>query len=753
MKSWPGTAYPLGATFDGNGTNFALYSEAADKVELCLFDEKLAETRVELTEVDAYVWHAYLPTIQPGQRYGYRVYGDYDPASGKRFNPSKLLLDPYAKATCGQIDWDQSLFAYNFGDPDSENNDDSAKHMMHGVVINPFFDWAGDRSPNIPYAESVIYEAHVKGLTELHPAIPEELRGKYGALAHPAIIDHLKKLGITAIELMPVHQFVNDSTLQEKGLSNYWGYNTIGFFAPHNEYSSSGDLGQQVQEFKGMVRAMHSAGIEVILDVVYNHTAEGNQLGPTLSFRGIDNAAYYRLVDSTPEFYMDYTGTGNSLNVSNPHSLQMIMDSLRYWVTEMHVDGFRFDLAAALAREFYDVDRLAAFFELVQQDPIVSQVKLIAEPWDVGPGGYQVGNFPPLWTEWNGQYRDTVRDFWRGEASTLGEFASRITGSSDLYEHDGRRPVASINFVTAHDGFTLLDLVSYDEKHNEANGEDNKDGTDDNRSYNFGVEGPTTDPAIVALRSRQQRNFLATLLLSQGVPMVLHGDELGRTQDGNNNTYAQDSAISWVHWDTADQPLIDFTAALVRLRKEHPTFRRSRFFDGRPVVRGAGEPLPDIVWLQPDAAVMSPTDWDSGFGRAIAVFLNGQGIHGRDARGERVTDKNFLVLFNGGDDTVDFVLPPEEYSEYWEIVVDTVGQQADSHARAAGSALPVDGKAVLVLRAHVLTAAETAADHSVAASLAPAPSTPVASAPEPPVAEPATAAPARAATSKPRKKS
>jgi isoamylase len=727
MKSWPGSAYPLGATFDGNGTNFALYSEGADKVELCLFDDNLSETRVELTEVDAYVWHAYLPSIQPGQRYGYRVYGEYDAKSGKRFNPSKLLLDPYAKATCGQIDWDQSLFAYNFGDPDSENNEDSAAHMMHGVVINPFFDWAGDRAPNIPYAESVIYEAHVKGLTELHPGIPEEIRGKYSALAHPVILDHLQKLGITAIELMPVHQFVNDSTLVDKGLSNYWGYNTIGFFAPHNGYSSTGDAGQQVQEFKAMVRAMHGAGIEVILDVVYNHTAEGNQLGPTLSFRGIDNAAYYRLVDATPEFYMDYTGTGNSLNVSNPHSLQMIMDSLRYWVTEMHVDGFRFDLAAALAREFYDVDRLAAFFELVQQDPIVSQVKLIAEPWDVGPGGYQVGNFPPLWTEWNGQYRDTVRDFWRGAPSTLGEFASRITGSADLYEHDGRRPVASINFVTAHDGFTLRDLVSYNEKHNQANGEDNNDGTNDNRSYDFGVEGPTEDPVVNALRARQQRNFLVTLLLSQGVPMVLHGDELGRTQDGNNNTYAQDSVISWVHWESADQALIDFTAALVRLRKEHPTFRRSRFFDGRPVVRGAGEPLPDIVWLQPDAAVMSPTDWDSGFGKAIAVFLNGQGIHGRDARGERVTDKNFLVLFNAGDDPVDFVLPPEEYSGHWEIVVDTVGQQADSHPREAGASLPVEGKSVLVLRAHIPTTAEVEADHSVAASLAPTPNVPASS--------------------------
>jgi isoamylase len=717
VNTWPGSAYPLGATFDGNGTNFALYSEAAEKVELCLFDESGAETRVEFTEVDAYVWHAYLPQIQPGQRYGYRVTGEYDPKSGKRFNANKLLLDPYAKATCGEITWDQSLFAYNFGDPDSENNDDSAASMMLGVVINPFFDWAGDRAPKMAYADSVIYEAHVKGLTELHPAIPEEIRGTYSGLAHPAIIDHLQKLGVTTIELMPVHQFVNDSTLDEKGLTNYWGYNTIGFFAPHSSYSSSGDLGQQVQEFKGMVRAMHAAGIEVILDVVYNHTAEGNHLGPTISFRGIDNAAYYRLVDETPEFYMDYTGTGNTLNVGNPHSLQLIMDSLRYWVTEMHVDGFRFDLAAALAREFYDVDRLAAFFELVQQDPIVSQVKLIAEPWDVGPGGYQVGNFPPQWTEWNGKYRDTVRDFWRGEASTLGEFASRLTGSADLYEHDGRRPVASINFVTAHDGFTLRDLVSYNEKHNQANGEDGKDGADDNRSWNSGVEGPTDDPKVLALRSRQQRNFLATLLLSQGVPMVLHGDELGRTQDGNNNTYAQDSPISWVHWEDADQALIEFTSAIVRLRKEHPTFRRSRFFDGRPVVRGEGEPLPDIVWLQPDAAVMAPNDWDSGFGRSITVFLNGDGIHGRDQRGERVTDRNFLILFNAHDDAVDFTLPPEEYSAVWEIVVDSAGASADSAPRDAGATIPVEAKSLMVLRAHVVAEGDIEADHSVAASL------------------------------------
>jgi isoamylase len=716
MYTWPGSAYPLGATFDGNGTNFALFSEAAERVELCLFDDDGVETRVEIVEVDAYVWHAYLPQIQPGQRYGYRVHGQYDPKNGVRTNPNKLLLDPYAKAMAGEIDWDQSLFSYNFGDPDSQNDEDSASHMMLGVVVNPFFDWAGDRLPRIPYAESVIYEAHVKGLTQLHPGIPEEIRGTYSAIAHPLIIEHLQKLGVTAIELMPVHQFVNDSTLQEKGLSNYWGYNTIGFFAPHNNYASGGQPGQQVQEFKAMVRALHTAGIEVILDVVYNHTAEGNHLGPTLSFRGIDNAAYYRLMDDEPQFYMDYTGTGNSFNVRHPHSLQLIMDSLRYWVTEMHVDGFRFDLASALAREFYDVDRLSTFFELVQQDPVVSQVKLIAEPWDVGPGGYQVGNFPPQWTEWNGKYRDTVRDFWRGEPSTLGEFASRITGSADLYEHSGRRPAASINFVTAHDGFTIADLVSYNEKHNEANGEGNNDGESHNRSYNFGVEGPTDDPAVLVLRARQQRNFLATMLLSQGVPMILHGDELGRTQLGNNNTYAQDSEISWVHWDHADSPLVEFTAALVRLRKEHPTFRRSRFFDGRPVRRTEGEPLPDIVWLQPDGSAMAPEDWGSGFGRAIGVFLNGDGIGGRDPRGERIVDRHFIVLFNAHDEPIDFALPIDEYSPVWEVVVDTAGISADSELRTAGSAVAVESKSLIVLRAHVEPEVEP--DHSVAASLA-----------------------------------
>jgi glycogen operon protein len=717
VQTWPGSSYPLGATFDGSGTNFALFSEGAERVELCLFGDRGKETRIELVDVDAHIWHAYLPTIGPGQRYGYRVHGAYEPASGKRFNPNKLLLDPYAKAVEGQVGGAQALFGYTFGDPESRNDEDSASHMMKGVVINPFFDWAGDRQPKTPYAESFIYEAHVKGLTMLHPAVPEELRGTYGGIAHPAVIEHLKKLGVTAIELMPVHQFVNDSTLQDKGLSNYWGYNTIAFFAPQNTYAATGDRGQQVQEFKGMVRALHAAGIEVILDVVYNHTAEGNHMGPTLSMRGIDNAAYYRLEPKDQQYYTDYTGTGNSLNVGNPHALQLIMDSLRYWVLEMHVDGFRFDLAATLAREFYDVDKLATFFELVQQDPVVSQVKLIAEPWDIGPGGYQVGNFPPQWTEWNGKYRDTVRDMWRGEPATLGEFASRLTGSADLYEHSGRRPVASINFVTAHDGFTLRDLVSYNEKHNEANGEDNQDGESHNRSQNFGVEGPTDDPTVLTMRARQQRNFIATLLLSQGVPMLSHGDELGRTQQGNNNGYAQDNELTWVHWgDDADEPLIEFTAALARLRREHPTFRRSRFFNGRPVRREEGAPVPDIAWLRPDGTEMQPEDWDAGFGRAIGVFLNGAGIRERDRRGETITDKHFIVLFNPGDADVDFHIPAVAYSPEWDVLIDTAGERADSDAIAPGSSVIVHAKALLVLIEHSAPAAEL--DHSVAASLA-----------------------------------
>ncbi|AND16426.1 glycogen debranching enzyme GlgX [Rathayibacter tritici] len=716
METWPGTAYPLGATFDGSGTNFALFSEIAERVELCLFDEDGTETRVDVQESDAYVWHCYLPQVQPGQRYGFRIHGSYDPDSGHRCNPNKLLLDPYAKAISGEIDWDQSLFSYTFGDPDSTNDEDSAPHMMMGVVINPFFDWAGDRRPRTSYDSTVIYEAHVKGLTKTHPDVPEELRGTYAGVAHPAVIDHLKHLGVSAIELMPVHQFVNDSTLMEKGLSNYWGYNTIGFFAPQNTYSSTGDQGQQVQEFKSMVKALHAAGIEVILDVVYNHTAEGNHLGPTLSFRGIDNEAYYRLVDDDKRYYMDYTGTGNTLNVRHPHSLQLIMDSLRYWVTEMRVDGFRFDLASALAREFYDVDRLSTFFELVQQDPVVSQVKLIAEPWDVGPGGYQVGNFPPQWTEWNGKYRDTVRDFWRGEPSTLGEFASRLTGSADLYAHSGRYPVASINFVTAHDGFTLRDLVSYNEKHNDANGEDGNDGESHNRSWNHGVEGPTDDPRVLALRARQQRNFLATMLISQGVPMILHGDELGRTQNGNNNTYAQDGELTWIDWAHADRPLLEFTAALIRLRAEHPTFRRMRFFDGRPVLRGDGEPLPDIVWFTAAGTEMSPSDWDSGLGRSVGIYLNGNGIRERDQRGRPVTDDSFLLYFNADDVDVEFSIPSDEYALEWRVLVDTAGAEADSIPRPAGATLTVQAKSLVILQEH--STPEPEVDHSVAASLA-----------------------------------
>ncbi|GAA3774135.1 glycogen debranching protein GlgX [Microbacterium kribbense] len=722
MEAWPGTAYPLGATFDGNGTNFALFSEVAQRVELCLFDVDGTETRVELIDVDGYVWHAYVPHIDPGQRYGYRVHGEYDPATGELCNPNKLLLDPYAKAVDGDVDWGQPVFGYQLGDPGTRNDDDSAAAMMKGVVVNPFFDWNGDHPPHTPYSQTLIYEAHVKGLTERHPDVPEEIRGTYSAIAHPAIIAHLHKLGVTAIELMPVHQFVGDSN----GRENYWGYNTIAFFAPHNGYASINQRGQQVQEFKAMVKALHAAGIEVILDVVYNHTAEGNHLGPTLSMRGIDNAAYYRLDDKDPSKYTDYTGTGNSMNVSSPHTLQLIMDSLRYWVLEMRVDGFRFDLASTLAREFYEVDRLSAFFDIVQQDPVISQVKLIAEPWDVGPGGYQVGNFPPLWTEWNGQYRDTVRDFWRGQSQALGEFATRLTGSSDLYAHSGRRPVASINFVTSHDGFTMRDLVSYNEKHNEANGEQNRDGTDDNRSWNCGVEGPTDDPAIRALRARQQRNFIATLLLSQGVPMLSHGDELGRTQLGNNNAYNQDSELTWIDWDAADLPLVEFTAALSKLRREHPTFRRSRFFDGRPVHREEEAPLPDIAWLRPDGTRMQPEDWESGFGRAIGVFLNGSSIDERDHRGRTVTDRDFIVLFNAGDAPIDFTIPPAEDTTGWDILVETgVRTPAAERFVPRGGVVTLEGKALTVLGAHVDEAED--ADHSVAASLAAfrAPTTPV----------------------------
>ncbi|MGH3543755.1 MAG: glycogen debranching protein GlgX, partial [Mycobacterium sp.] len=580
---WPGSSYPLGATFDGGGTNFALFSEIAEKVELCLIAKNGDETRVRLDEVDGCVWHAYLPTVTPGQRYGFRVHGPFDPTAGHRCDPSKLLLDPYGKSFDGDFTFDQALFSYDMAaaaENPSETGTppmvDSLGQTMISVVINPYFDWATDRSPRTPYHETVIYEAHVKGMTQTHPGIPEELRGTYAGLAHPVIIDHLKSLNVTAIELMPVHQFLHDRRLLKLGLRNYWGYNTFGFFAPHSQYAASRQGGGAVTEFKTMVRTFHEAGIEVILDVVYNHTAEGDHLGPTINFRGIDNAAYYRLVDDDLRLYKDFTGTGNSLNARHPHTLQLIMDSLRYWATEMHVDGFRFDLASTLAREFYDVDRLSAFFDLVQQDPVVSQVKLIAEPWDVGEGGYQVGNFPGLWTEWNGKYRDTVRDCWRGEPATLGEFASRLTGSSDLYEATGRRPSASINFVVAHDGFTLGDLVSYHEKHNQANGEDNHDGESYNRSWNCGVEGPTDDPDILALRARQMRNIVATLMLSQGTPMIAHGDEIGRTQQGNNNVYCQDSELSWMDWSLVDKnaDLLSFTRKVTALRTDHPVFRR-----------------------------------------------------------------------------------------------------------------------------------------------------------------------------------
>ncbi|MFI5611461.1 glycogen debranching protein GlgX [Amycolatopsis sp. NPDC051903] len=699
MRPWPGRPYPLGATYDGVGTNFALFSEVAEYVDLCLFDEDGTETRARLEEVDGFVHHGYLLGVGPGQRYGYRVHGPYDPDRGLRCNPNKLLIDPYARAFSRGVDWSEALFGYKFDSPDERNDQDSAGHVPYSLVVSPFFDWANDRAPRTPYHETVIYEAHVRGMTMTHPFVPERLRGTYAGIAHPAVIEHLKKLGVTAVELMPVHQFVTDHGLDERGLRNYWGYNTIGYFAPHDSYAAMPGQGGAVQEFKGMVRALHEANIEVILDVVYNHTAEGNHLGPTLSMRGIDNEAYYRLVEDEPKYYMDYTGTGNSLNVRNPHTLQLIMDSLRYWVTEMHVDGFRFDLASALAREFYDVDRLSTFFELVQQDPIVSQVKLIAEPWDVGPGGYQVGNFPPLWTEWNGQFRDTVRDFWRGEPSTLGEFASRITGSSDLYQDDGRRPFASINFVTAHDGFTLTDLVSYNEKHNEANGEDNRDGADDNRSWNCGVEGPTDDEEVLALRARQRRNLLATMLLSQGVPMLLHGDELGRTQQGNNNAYCQDTELSWMDWGLAKEnaDLVEFTAALTAFRKAHPVFRRRRFFQGKPVRKG--EELGDIAWFTPAGELMTEQNWDDGFGKSVVIFLNGEGISDLDPRGMPVVDESFLLAFNAHYEDIAMTLPANGYGTEWTVVVDTAtGTVGETDAEP----VPGGGKHTLAARSLVV---------------------------------------------------
>ncbi|WP_184079999.1 glycogen debranching protein GlgX [Nocardiopsis mwathae] len=697
VEIWPGSTYPLGATYDGTGTNFSLFSEVADRVELCLFDDADAETRVPLTEYDGFVWHGYLPGVGPGQRYGYRVHGPYEPENGLRCNPAKLLTDPYAKAIDGSVTWHESLFGYHFDAPSKQNTRDSAPYVPKCVVVSPFFDWGNECRPRIPYHETVIYEAHVRGLTMRHPEIPEHQRGTYAGLAHPAMLDYLVALGVTAVELMPVHHFLPEHALVARGLTNYWGYNTLAFLAPHSGYAANGSRGQQVQEFKAMVKSLHAAGIEVLLDVVYNHTAEADHMGPTLSLRGIDNLSYYRVRDDDRRYYLDYTGCGNSLNMRHPHSLQLIMDSLRYWAAEMHIDGFRFDLASALAREFHDVDRLSTFFDIVQQDPVISQVKLIAEPWDVGPGGYQVGNFPPLWTEWNGKYRDTVRDFWRGEP-VVPEFASRLAGSSDLYQNDGRRPVASINFVTCHDGFTLADLVSYDGKHNEVNGEDNRDGTDDNRSWNHGVEGPSEDPGVVTLRRRQVRNFLATLFLSQGVVMLSHGDEVGRTQAGNNNAYCQDNELAWVDWkgaeDSAD--LLAYVRRLARLRREHPVFRRRRFFTGRP---SPADELHDIAWLRPDGRLMSEDDWRSG-GRVLGVFLNGDAISEPDPRGRRVTDGSFLLLLNGSPEPVDFTVPGPEYGTAWETTLDTAEPDVGDRpfVPASGTVRVIDRALVLLRR-------------------------------------------------------
>jgi len=694
MDVWPGNPFPLGPIWDGHGTNFALFSENAERVELCLFDPEDREVRVELTEHTAFNWHCYIPGCGPGQRYGYRVYGPYDPATGHRFNPSKLLIDPYAKAIEGPIQWDRAnvLPYVPSADEDADlevDHEDDAQAIPKCVVIDPAFDWEDDRPPAHPWSETVIYEAHVKGLTKLHPDVREDLRGTYAGLASEPALEYFNRLGVTAVEILPIHHIADESFLHERGLTNYWGYSSIGYLAPHALYAATGMHGEQVREFKGMVKALHKAGIEVILDVVYNHTAEGNHLGPILSFKGVDNTSYYRLMPDEPRFYQDFTGTGNSLNPVHPSVLRLIMDSLRYFVIDCHVDGFRFDLASALAREFYEVDRLSAFFDTIHQDPVLSQVKLIAEPWDVGPGGYQVGNFPVLWAEWNGIYRDTLRDFWRGQAN-VADFAFRFTGSSDLYQGDGRTPSASINFVTAHDGFTLRDLVSYNEKHNEANGEENKDGTDDNRSWNCGVEGPTDDPVVNALRARQQRNFLTTLLLSQGVPMLLGGDESGRSQHGNNNAWCQDNELSWFDWSSGDHELQSFTEQLIRLRREHPVFRRAAFLTGREV-RDSG--LPDVWWFRPDGRRMTHKDWQREDARTLGVFLNGQEIPTRTPHGEEIVDDSFLLLFNAHFEPVTFTLPTRRFGARW------VGELSTGEGVPEG---PIAGRAEVVVQDRAL---------------------------------------------------
>lgn len=699
---YPGSPFPLGATCDEGGVNFALYSENATGVDLCLFDEvrkDIEPVKIRMRERSHNVWHCYIPDLKPGQLYGYRVYGPYEPHNGHRFNPHKLLIDPYAKAISGTINWDNSLFGYEVGSPQEDlsfSEDDSAPFIPKSVVVESYFDWAGDKEPNIPYHKTIIYETHVKGLTILHKDIPENIRGTFAGLAHPVMINYLKELGITAVELMPIHHFVADRHLVEKGLTNYWGYNTIGFFAPDVRYSSSGVMGEQVTEFKNMVKELHKAGIEVIMDVVYNHTAEGNQMGPTLSFRGIDNAAYYRLTDDK-RYYMDYTGTGNTLNAMMPHVLRLIMDSLRYWVTEMHVDGFRFDLAATLARELHAVDRLGSFFDIIHQDPIISQVKLIAEPWDIGEGGYQVGKFPPEWAEWNGKYRDCIRDYWRGAESMLGEFAQRLTGSPDLYQNDYRRPTASINFITAHDGFTLNDLVSYNEKHNEANGENNQDGESHNRSWNCGAEGPTDDVVVNELREQQKRNFIATLFLSQGVPMIVAGDEISRTQNGNNNAYCQDNEISWIDWEKADKSLLDFTKKIIAFYKAHPVFTRKGWFQGQPI-KGVG--VEDIAWFSPDAVEMTEENWNNDFAKSLAVYMNGLGVHSVGPKGERITDDSFYMIFNAYHDPLTFKLPPAKYGEYWIKVLDTHENfvSEDGERCKAGDNIKVDGRSIIVLK-------------------------------------------------------
>ena len=693
--------YPLGAHYDGAGVNFSIYSQVADKVELCLFDDQDRETRIEMTEQNSYVWHNYLPGIQPGQRYGYRVYGPYDPNRGLRCNPNKLLLDPYAYAIEGNIDSDESLFSYWFKSPNDNsamNTLDSAGHTMKSVVVNPYFDWGADRHPNIPYHDSVIYEAHVRGMTNLNVDVPPDIRGTYAGLAYPSVIEYLKKLGVTTIELMPIHQYVNDTFLQEKGLSNYWGYNTIGFFAPHNAYSSSGQRGEQVNEFKSMVKAYHNAGMEVILDVVYNHTAEGNDRGPTLSFKGIDNQAYYRLVDGDPQHYFDTTGTGNSLLMRSPRALQVITDSLRYWVTEMHVDGFRFDLAATLARQFHDVDKLSAFFDIVEQDPVISQVKLIAEPWDIGSGGSQVGGFPPRGPEWNGRYRDCVRDFWRSQPSTLPEFASRLMGSSDLYQMNGRRPVASVNFITAHDGFTMNDLVSYNNKHNEANGEGNRDGESNNRSWNCGVEGPTNIRDVNELRQRQMRNMFATLLVSQGIPMICGGDEVMRTQGGNNNAYCQDNEISWTNWDLDDsqQEMLAFVSKMIHLRLSHPVLHRRRFFSGRT----PGDPvdkIPQAEWFDHTGSIMDMADWQNTHAFSVMIYLNGSDIPEVDWYGNQMVDNDFILIFNAHYEPIQFTLPDERYGKKWKLVVDTHNPDGPELNYEAGFAITAQSRSFLLL--------------------------------------------------------